>query len=145
MTGSQRQHTHTSSSSAPSIFRSLNPLENRGRTPVKPFINAIFSSRDFEAKLERSRKLRVLIGRELKKECVVSVSGVGRGTGLVGERVISCERRARRGEIEYIGVFCISKPPTSQIRIPTFHSPQLHSTLEIAFQRADARMIPERW
>jgi hypothetical protein len=44
--------------------------------------------------LERSRKLRVLIGRELKKEWVVSVSGVGRGTGLVGERVISCERSA---------------------------------------------------
>ena len=91
----QAKAAHTSSSSAPSIFRSLNPLENRGRTPVKPFINAIFSSRDFEAKLERSRKLRVLIGSELKKECVVSVSGVGRGTGLVGERVISCKRRAR--------------------------------------------------
>jgi hypothetical protein len=53
-------------------------------------MKAIFSSRDFEAKLERSRKFNVLIGNELKNELVVTVSAVGRGTGVVGVRVKSC-------------------------------------------------------
>jgi hypothetical protein len=38
----------------------------------------IFSSRDLVAKVERSRKLRVDIGRELKKGWVGSMLGEGR-------------------------------------------------------------------
>jgi hypothetical protein len=41
-------------------------------------MNEIFSSLDFVLKLERSKKLSVDIGREEKKGCDGSVTGVGR-------------------------------------------------------------------
>jgi hypothetical protein len=72
----------TSSNRAVNIFLSLRPLENLSKTPVNPFMNAIFSSRGLEAKFERSRKLRVEIGSELKNELFPNVSGVGRPIAL---------------------------------------------------------------
>jgi hypothetical protein len=44
-------------------------------------MKAIFSSRGLEAKVDRSRKLRVEIGSELKKGLVESVDGVGLEAG----------------------------------------------------------------
>jgi hypothetical protein len=79
----------TSSTSDGKIFRVRSPLENLSRTPVSPFMNEIFSSRVFAVKLERSRKFKVEMGREEKKECDGRVSGVGRE---LGRRVINDRR-----------------------------------------------------
>ena len=68
----------TSSTSVGKILRVRRPSENLFRTLVRPFINAIFSSRDFVLKTVRSRKLSVDIGREEKKGWDGSVTGVGR-------------------------------------------------------------------
>ena len=54
-------------------------------------MNDIFSSRVLVVKLERSRKLRVDIGSDEKKESDGKVDGVGR---LSGERVRSDRKRA---------------------------------------------------
>ena len=59
--------TRTSSSSEGRIFRTRSPSEKRSRTLVSPFINDIFSSLDFAAKLDRSKKLSVEIGKDEKK------------------------------------------------------------------------------
>lgn len=57
----------TSSTSEGKIFRVRNPSENRSRTLVRPFMKVIFSSRDFDAKFDRSRKLSVDMDRDEKK------------------------------------------------------------------------------
>ena len=57
-------------------------------------MNDIFSSRVLEVKLDRSRKLRVDIGSELKKGCAGRVAGVGRPLGW---RVISDLSKANAG------------------------------------------------
>jgi hypothetical protein len=67
------------------------PALKRGRTDERPERKASFSSRDFVAKVERSRKLRVLMGRELKKGWEGRVAGEGRAWGC---RVMSWRRRA---------------------------------------------------
>lgn len=67
----------TSSSRDGNIFRTLKPSENLLKTPIKPFINDIFSSRVFVAKLERSRKFNVDIGSEEKNGREVRADGVG--------------------------------------------------------------------
>jgi len=56
----------TSSSRVGRIFRTRSPSEKRSRTPVSPFMNDIFSSLDFAAKLDRSKKLSVEIGNDEK-------------------------------------------------------------------------------
>jgi hypothetical protein len=56
----------TSSSSDGRTFRTRSPSEKRSRTLVSPFINDIFSSLDFAAKLDRSKKLSVEIGNDEK-------------------------------------------------------------------------------
>ena len=66
-----------------SIFRVRRPSENLSRTPARPFMNEIFSSRDFAAKFERSRKFSVDIGREEKNACDGSVVGEGRFCGCL--------------------------------------------------------------
>ena len=71
----------TSSSKLGRIFRARKASENRPSTLVRPFIKAIFSSRGLEAKFDRSRKLRVEIGSELKNGLVESVDGAGREAG----------------------------------------------------------------
>jgi hypothetical protein len=58
----------TSSSSVGRIFLTRSPSENRSRTAVSPFMKDIFSSLDFAAKLDLSKKLRVEIGNDEKKE-----------------------------------------------------------------------------
>ena len=68
----------TSSSSDGKIFLVLKPSENRSSTLVSPFIKDIFSSLVLAVKFDRSRKFKVEIGREEKKEWEGSVSGVGR-------------------------------------------------------------------
>jgi len=68
----------TSSTRDGKIFRVRSPSENLSRTPVSPFMKEIFSSRVFAVKLERSRKFKVEMGSEEKKECDGRVSGVGR-------------------------------------------------------------------
>lgn len=68
----------TSSNNDGRILRVLNPSENLSNTPVRPFMNDIFSSLVFEVKLERSRKFSVEIGSDEKKELVGSDVGVGR-------------------------------------------------------------------
>lgn len=60
------------------IFLVLRPSENLSRTETSPFMKDIFSSLDFVAKLERSRKLSVEIGSDEKKACEGSVDGFGR-------------------------------------------------------------------
>lgn len=67
----------TSSTRDGKIFRVLKPSENLSKTPVRPFMNDIFSSLVFDVKLERSRKLRVEIGSDEKNGCDGSVEGVG--------------------------------------------------------------------
>lgn len=59
----------TSSRSEGKIFRVRRPSENLSKTPVSPFMNETFSSLVFAVKLERSKKLRVDIGKEEKKGC----------------------------------------------------------------------------
>lgn len=81
---------HTSSTSEGRILRLLRPSENLSRTLVKPFMNEIFSSRDFAVKFDRSRKFKVDIGSEEKNGCVGNVAGVGR---LLECRVISDRSR----------------------------------------------------
>jgi hypothetical protein len=71
------RHKLTSSNRAPNIFRSLKPLLNLGKTPPRPFMNAIFSSRGLLAKFDLSKKFSVDIGSELKNEFNGSESGVG--------------------------------------------------------------------
>ena len=44
-------------------------------------MKAIFSSRGLEANVDRSRKLRMEMGSELKNGLVESVDGVGREVG----------------------------------------------------------------
>ncbi len=61
------------------------PSEKRPSTPVSPFMNDIFSSLDFAAKLDLSKKLRVEIGNEEKNECDGREPGVSL---LCGCRVI---------------------------------------------------------
>jgi hypothetical protein len=56
----------TSSSRVGRIFRTRRPSEKRSRTLVSPFMNDIFSSLDFAAKLDRSKKLSVEIGSDEK-------------------------------------------------------------------------------
>lgn len=68
----------TSSTSDGNILRVRRPSENFGRTPDRPFIKAIFSSRDLDAKVDRSKKLRVEIGKEEKNGYVGSAVGPGR-------------------------------------------------------------------
>lgn len=58
----------TSSSNEGRIFLVRNPSENLSKTLVNPFMKEIFSSRVFEVKLERSKKLSVDMGRDEKKE-----------------------------------------------------------------------------
>lgn len=60
------------------IFLILRPSENLSRTLVNPFMKEIFSSRDFAANVDRSKKLRVDIGNDEKNECDGSVAGDGR-------------------------------------------------------------------
>lgn len=60
-----------------SIFLILNPSENLSRTPVSPFMKDIFSSRDLAVKFDRSRKFRVEMGSDEKKECAGNVVGDG--------------------------------------------------------------------
>lgn len=86
----------TSSTRDGKIFLVRSPSENLSRTPVSPFINEIFSSRVFAVKLERSRKFKVEMGREEKKECDGRVSGVGRESGC---RVINERSRPENGAI----------------------------------------------
>lgn len=81
----------TSSSRDGKIFRVFNPSENRSRTPLRPFIKAIFSSRGFDANVERSRKLSVEIANDENTEADDRVAGEGRGVGC---RVISDFNRA---------------------------------------------------
>ena len=57
---------HTSSSREGRIFRTRSPSEKRSRTAPSPFMNDIFSSLDFAAKLDRSKKLSVEIGNDEK-------------------------------------------------------------------------------
>lgn len=78
----------TSSSKLGRIFRARKPSENRSNTLARPFMKAIFSSRGLEAKVDRSRKLRVEIESELKNGFVESVDGVGLEAG--------CRARSRR-------------------------------------------------
>ena len=54
-------------------------------------MNDIFSSRDFEAKFDRSRKLSVEIERDEKKGCEGKDDGPGR---LCGCRVINAFNRS---------------------------------------------------
>ena len=68
----------TSSNREGRIFRTRSPSENRGRTLANPFINEIFSSLDLVAKVDRSRKLRVDMGKEEKKACEGRSVGDGR-------------------------------------------------------------------
>jgi hypothetical protein len=56
----------TSSSSVGNIFRVRRLSENLSKTLISPFMNDIFSSLVFEVKFDRSKKLRVEIGREEK-------------------------------------------------------------------------------
>ena len=58
--------TRTSSSKDGRTFRTRSPSENRSRTPVSPFMNDIFSSLDFAAKFDRSKKLSVEMGNDEK-------------------------------------------------------------------------------
>lgn len=106
----------TSSRSEGRIFLVCRPSENRFRTPVKPFMNEIFSSLVFAVKLERSRKLSVDIGREEKKGCEGSVDGVGRSSP---RRVISDRMRAeevsKRAKRQWVD------ERTLQIRLPSLH------------------------
>ena len=71
----------TSSSKLGRIFRARKPSENRSNTLVRPFMKAIFSSRGLEAKVDRSRKLRVEIESELKNGLVERVDGLGLEAG----------------------------------------------------------------
>jgi hypothetical protein len=57
---------HTSSSKDGRTFRTRSPSEKRSRTLVSPFMNDIFSSLDFAAKFDRSKKLSVEIGNDEK-------------------------------------------------------------------------------
>ena len=68
----------TSSNSDGRIFRVCNPLVNLLKTPANPFIKDIFSSLVLDVKFERSRKLRVEMGREEKNGWEGRVAGVGR-------------------------------------------------------------------
>ena len=65
------------------IFRVLSPSEKRSRTPVRPFMNEIFSSLDLDANVERSKKLSVEIDRDEKKGWADMVDGVGRLSGCL--------------------------------------------------------------
>lgn len=56
----------TSSTRDGSIFRILKPSEKRSNTLVRPFMKDIFSSRDFDAKFDRSKKFKVEIDSEEK-------------------------------------------------------------------------------
>ena len=84
----KKKSIRTSSSKLGRIFRARKPSENRPNTLVRPFMKAIFSSRGLEAKVDRSRKLRVEIEIELKNGLVESVDGVGLEAG--------CRARSRR-------------------------------------------------
>jgi hypothetical protein len=75
----------TSSSSVGNIFRVRRLSENLSKTLISPFMNDIFSSLVFEVKFDRSKKLRVEIGREEKNGWDGRVAGVGL---LVACRVI---------------------------------------------------------
>ena len=77
-------------------------------------MNDIFSSRDFEAKFDRSRKLSVEIERDEKKGCEGKDDGPGR---LCGCRVINAFNRSlitesQEGEKNQ---WCVWKELTSQI------------------------------
>lgn len=69
--------SRTSSSNDGRIFRIRRPSEKRPRTLVNPFMKDIFSSLDLAAKLDRSKKLRVDIGKDEKKGYDGSEAGVG--------------------------------------------------------------------
>jgi hypothetical protein len=58
----------TSSSRDGRIFRTRSPSEKRSRTAVSPFMKDIFSSLDFAAKFDLSKKLRVEIDNDEKNE-----------------------------------------------------------------------------
>lgn len=90
------------------------PSENRSSTLVRPFIKEIFSSRDFAAKFDRSRKLSVDIGSDEKNACDGSVDGDGR---LWECRVMRVFNRTGDGSDEQ--PICIWKSGifTSQVRI----------------------------
>ena len=88
-----KEGTLTSSRRDGKTFLTLSPSENLSRTLVKPFMNEIFSSRLFAAKLDLSRKLRVDIGSDEKNECEGSEDEVSR---FVGCRVIKAFSIARR-------------------------------------------------
>lgn len=81
----------TSSSSDGNIFRILKPSVNLSKTPVRPFINDIFSSRVFAVKFDRSKKFSVEIGSEEKKGWDGRVDGVGL---LWDPRVMSDRKRS---------------------------------------------------
>lgn len=72
-------------------MRVLKPSEKRSRTPVRPFINEIFSSLVFAVKLLLSRKLSVEMGSEEKNGCEGSADGPGRDVAL---RVIKDRNKA---------------------------------------------------
>ena len=58
----------TSSTREGRIFRIRRPSENLSRTVVNPFIKDIFSSLVFEVKFDRSKKFKVDIGSDEKKD-----------------------------------------------------------------------------
>jgi hypothetical protein len=84
----------TSSNKEGRIFRVRSPSENLPKTVLRPFINETFSSRDFEVKLERSRKLSVETGNELKNGYDSKVVGVGRELAwrVINERIRSYDK-----------------------------------------------------
>jgi hypothetical protein len=63
---SKRENIATSSNRVGRIFRVRSPSENLSNTLTSPFMNDIFSSLVFEVKFDRSKKLRVEIGKEEK-------------------------------------------------------------------------------
>jgi hypothetical protein len=65
-----------------SIFLLFIPSLKLGRTVCRPFINAIFSSRGFGAKVDGSRKLRVETAVDEKKPWEGSVSEVNLVVGF---------------------------------------------------------------
>jgi hypothetical protein len=82
---------YTSSRREGRILRIRKPSEKRSSTFVSPFIKEIFSSLDFVAKFERSRKFSVDIGNDEKNACEGKVSGDMRPCGC---RVISMRSKA---------------------------------------------------
>ena len=81
----------TSSTREGRIFRVLRPSENLSRTLVKPFMKEIFSSRVFEANVDRSKKFNVDIESDEKNGCVGRDVGAGLFTACL---VINRDRRS---------------------------------------------------